>query len=215
TDPRGGRADVRHAAYGLIVIGQPIERAEAGGSRAQDRQRHDRAGEVRQERPWVVAGGDDAVLGRKLKRTIALGQDGAERGRRPGERLRQRGIVGRPLSELLLDLGAARRLRQELHHVLRAGGVGLREYDIDRNGGSAELAEPRDERRDGGARPGPLTDAAQRFIVDRHDADWRLRIPYPRIETLVPVEHDVAEIGQEWEAYEPDDGDRDGHCDDG
>ena len=43
------REDQRHPTHDLVAVGQPVDCAETGAGRAQDRQRYDRAGETLQE----------------------------------------------------------------------------------------------------------------------------------------------------------------------
>lgn len=106
------------------------------------------------------------------------------------------------------------------------GSVGLGEDDVERDHRCPRSAELLDQPADLGARPRPLPDPADRFLVDRHDLHRRVALG-SRCGALVAVEEQVTDprdrrdadnlqredreqdqrSGQEWagpEAFEPD-----------
>jgi hypothetical protein len=169
---------------------------------------------MRDERARIVAGGDEAEFGREIDRSAILGQDYAEHRRRLPDRLCQQGVIGCALARLLGQQRPAGGWRQPCDQPLRARAIRLREQDVDRHHGGTQAAETRDHLRHRGAGPWPLADAGKRVIIDIEDPDRRLRIPRNRIETLMQIEDEIAQLGSKsvlCQADENDGDDRRGH----
>ncbi len=97
-------------------------------------------------------------------------------------------MIGQPF-----DL-AAQRIRRlpEIEHRFGRSAVRLGEDDVEGDGRSPGILQFRHQFGDPGARPGPLPEPAQAFIVDVDDAHRRFNVD-PRMPALKLVEHGVAQ----------------------
>ena len=185
----------RHRAHHLVAVGDPVDRAVAGGGVLELGQGRDRALVLRQELARIVAGHGEGAFDRRLARRLLVDQDEGGDDRRMADRARQDRVMGRQLAELAaqrLDLGIVWPLRE---HPVGRGAVGLGEHHVEGDGGGAHLGQPVDDARDQGARPRPLAELLERGVVDVEDAHRRLgRVERARLEALEAVEHQVAQL---------------------
>ena len=165
--------DERHAPHDPVGVRAPIEEADAGGVLREFRERREGPGRRRQELRCVVACSDESRFDRAAG---AVGRVGDEAPKddwravdRPGE-----GAVGR--------LGGRR---------AGVGAVLLRKQEIEGDRRSPGAFQRLDKRGKALARPWPLPEPLERFVVDCDDADGLVERVRPRLPTLILVEDQI------------------------
>ena len=128
----------------------------------------------------------------------AVGQDRAKHDGPGGDGIGEPLVIAGLSRQLLLDQAAGRCIGQQREHALGAGPVGLREHHVEGDRGGAHFGEAAHEFAEPRTRPGPLPDAAQRFVVDVDDPHRRLGIPRARRDALIGIEDKIAEIVEAW-----------------
>ena len=154
-----------------IAVRNEVHGTKAGRSLAESVERQDGAGEARQERPGVIAGGRESGLDGRPRALIGEGHPKHDPPFR--DRVRKLLVAGRFLS---------------IRRPLRLG-----EQHVEDDGGGARAGEVVDQLCDPRARPRPLPEPPQRFVVDRDDADRALGIVNSGRPALESVEFEVAE----------------------
>ncbi len=185
--------DAPHHAVHLLLDG---DQAQAHGRAFEDFQIVDqrglrkdigrRVGVRRPERPQMRAYGREfGGLGR-LRNVGGVRARLAEDGAHGAHGLRHHLLVGGQILQRAARLGVG--AAQLLGHPLRRGAVRLGEDGVEPDHRRALIAQRGDQVRHHRARPRPLTQLAEAFLVDVDDDDRALALRLPRLHAVVGVE---------------------------
>ena len=168
--------DHRHAPHDAVALGADAEQPAPGGGVFEDRNVSQQPREVEHERT-----SDRRRASRRRPAAAAHRACGCDR-RQAGlaehdprllDRVGHDLIVARQRAQLVP--GFLVEIAKDVRRERRRQPVGLGEDDVEGDGGGAELGQARDQVGDARARPRPLAELAQAFLVDIDDDDRPLR----------------------------------------
>jgi len=150
------------------------------------------AGVIRHEELGIVAAKTDACL--SLWNGCGLrGGDKAERDGGFADRLGEHLIVGGKLLDFLSEARQRIRLRPEVKRIRRRHAVGLREHHVDADRRRAIGGKFINEVGENCARPRPLPNLFQRFLIDVDNANGQIGIERAWAHPLIGVEYERAQ----------------------
>ena len=169
-----------HAADDLVVLGQPVERACARRLVLKFRQARRGAGIARSKQARVVAAMGEACFRLRDRAALRRGDEAEHDGALRdgfGQHLSLEGSFSTSSTQTGERLG----LRPEAQGVGRRHAVRLGEHHVEADRRGAIVGELLHELGKHGARPGPLTDALQRLLVDVDDAHRKVGVELARL----------------------------------
>ncbi len=170
----------RHAAHHPVRVRLPVNEADSRGALGQNRQRPERAVEMRQIGRGVLADEGESALGGNDAGKFGLGDELAQ----------DDGLTAQRLGESRVALRARRPPRRRSRRAIR-----LRKQYVEADRRRLRAGEGVDELRHLGPRPRPLAQPPDQLVVDVDDAHESLGPRRARPPALVLIEDDVLEIG--------------------
>ncbi len=176
-----------HLAHDAVARGRQADKAAARGGIAQARKRLNRVAEIRHPGIGSRAGNRHPRLGLHGCSLAVIVQEIGKHGRRSAKDSGQRCIIVGQFFQRREHVPLAGIARDPLGETGGRGSVGFGKHDIERDRLRPGIGQTPGQVGNIGARPGPLAEAAERFLVDIDDSDGRVLIGTRR-RALIAVE---------------------------